>query len=185
VNLVSASGAVTPFTEKVGVPIAVALIALAATVGAAAFAFALGRWADTRAKRRDGYSSATRELVTWAEYPYRIRRRTSDDPTTLDALTEAGHQHQEALRFRATWIRTENRWVARVFDEVRKELGGVLAAACADAWRSQPIAAAEDMILGTWGPAGVDSHIARFERAVSFRFGWRRFAALFGWHPGA
>jgi peptidoglycan/xylan/chitin deacetylase (PgdA/CDA1 family) len=175
---------VTPFTEKVGVPLVVAAIALAATIGAAAMTFALGRWADTLEKRRGAYASATRELVAWAEYPYRIKRRPSDDRDALAALTDAGHALQEALRYRGTWIRAENGWVADVFDAVRADLGAELGASCADAWKSDPIIDAEDMILGDWGPVGVDEHIKRFERAVAFRFGWRRIPALFGWHPG-
>ena len=44
---------VTEFTEHVCLPLTVALVALAATTGAAALSFALGRWAATRAARRE------------------------------------------------------------------------------------------------------------------------------------
>src|SRR4051812_39951649 len=106
---------VSDFTQNVGVPLLVAIIALAATLGAAALSFALARWGDASARRREGYASATRELVAWSEYPFRIRRRTSDDPAVLTALADRGHLHQEALRYRETWILSENRWVAGVF----------------------------------------------------------------------
>ena len=180
-----AKGDVTEFTEHVGVPLLVALIALAATVGGAAVTFALGRLAETREKRRDGYASATRELVAWAEYPYRIRRRPDDTPDVRSALANVGHTHQECLRYRETWIRTENRWVANIFEGVRRDLGATLGASCNDAWNTRPIADAKGMVLGGWGPQGVDDQISRFERAVAFRFGWRRLPALIGWHPGA
>lgn len=180
-----AAGRVTEFTKVVGVPVLVAMIALAATIGAAALSFALGRWALTTASRRDGYAQATRDLVAWAEYPYRIRRRTSDDPGVLGALADRGHAHQEALRYRETWILSENRWVGRVFTEIRTELGAPIASACNEAWATAPVCEASGMTLGGWGPQGVDQHIKRFERAVAFRFGWRRVTAAIGWHPRA
>jgi hypothetical protein len=180
-----ASGKVTDFAAKVGVPVLVAMIALAATIGAAALSFVLSRWADAKAIRREGYAAATRELVAWAEYPYRIRRRTSDDPAALSSLADRGHLHQEALRYRETWILSENRWVGRIFSEVRRDLGAVLGQACNDAWNSEPVSAPGGMMLCDWGPVGVDEYLKRFERAVAFRFGWRRVVGLIGWHRGA
>lgn len=184
-TILGTAGEVTEFTKHVGVPLLVAMIALAATIGAAAIAFALGRWAETRAARRESYSRATRELVAWAEYPYRIRRRTSDEPTVLNLLADRGHEHQEALRYRETWILSENRWVAKVFAEVRRELAALLGPACNEAWATDPVNDAAAMTLGGWGPQCVEEQIKRFERAVAFRFGWRRVVASVGWHPGA
>jgi hypothetical protein len=178
-------GEVSEFAEVIGVPLLVSIIGLIATVGVAALSFAFTRWSDSAARRRDGYAAATRELVAWAEYCYRIRRRTSNDPATLAALTEIGHQCQEALRFRETWISSENRWAGTVFNEVREALASTVGAACAEAWQADPITDPKAMSLGGWGPIGVDEQLRRFERAVAFRFGWRRIAAFFRWHPGA
>lgn len=94
---------VTPFTEKVGVPLLVALIGVLGALAAAAAAYALSRVSDASARRRDGYAEATKELLSWAEYPYRIKRRTDDTPSTLTLLADIGHQHQEALRYRQAW----------------------------------------------------------------------------------
>jgi len=176
---------VSDFTEHVGVPLGVALIGLAATLAAAAVSFSLGRWNDATARRREGYSAGTRELVAWVEYPYRIRRRTSDDLPVLSLLADLGHEHQENLRYRQTWIAAENRWVATVFTEVRSDLAAILGASCNDAWDSGPIRAAGDMTLGAWGPKDVELHLERFENAVGFRFGWRRIVAVVGFRPGA
>lgn len=176
---------VTPFTELVGVPLAVAVIGLIGTVGAAAIAFALNRWNDTVARRRDGYASATRELVAWAEYPYRIKRRASDAPEELTRLANIGHQVQESLRYRETWIASENAWLANVFTEVRGALSAQVGGACAAAWDSEPVTDPAGMNLNGWGPTGVDDQIKRFERAVRFRFGWRRALAVTRWHPRA
>jgi hypothetical protein len=171
--------------EQAGVPLGVALIGLIATIGAAAISFALSRWSETSSRRREGYSSATRELVAWAEYPYRIRRRTTDDPAELSRLANLGNDLQEALRFRQTWVTAEDVWLARVFQEVRDDLGRTVGTACTDAWNKAPISSAAEMNLGGWGPVGVNPHLERFEHAVRFRFGWRRVVAAFGWHPGA
>lgn len=176
---------VTPFTEHVGVPIAVAIVGLLATLGAAAISFALSLWNDTSARRRDGYSTATKELVAWAEYPYRIRRRTSDEPAELTRLANIGHDLQEALRYRQTWITAENGWTGKIFAEVRSDLGAIAGSACANAWNAAPISKASDMNLNGWDPPGIEAHLERFESAVRFRFGWRRLVAVTGWHPGA
>ena len=176
---------VSSFAKDIGVPLTVAVIGLIATLAAAAISFALNRWSATTTARREGYAAATQELVAWAEYPYRIKRRTSDTPEVLTALADRGHTYQEALRYRETWIRSEDPWVAKVFADIRTELGAVVGPSCAEAWQAEPIMAAADMNLGPWGPNGVDAHIARFERAVAFRFGWRRAVGFFGWHPRA
>lgn len=183
--LFATSDKVSPFTEHVGVPLTVALLAFIATVGAAAISFVLSRLGEAKARRRDGYAAATQELIAWVEFPFRIKRRTTDDPATLTALAEVGHRHQEALRYRQTWIRTENRWVGNVYDDVRRDLASIIGPACNDAWGSTPIAKASDMTLGDWGPQGTKRHIARLERALAFRFGWRRVLGFTGWHPGA
>jgi hypothetical protein len=176
---------VSDFTKDVGVPLLVAFIALATSIGAAALSFAFGRWSDTTARRRDGYAAAVQELVGWVEYPFRIRRRTSDDADALAELAERGHALQEALRYRQTWIRSENRWVAEIFAAVRADLGAILSESCNEAWAAEPVTKAADMTLAGWGPRDVDMHLRRFERAVGFRFGWRRIPAIVRWHPGA
>jgi hypothetical protein len=52
---------------------------------------------DAAAKRRDGYASAMKALVARTEFPYRVRRRSSDSPETLTALTQLGNDIQEQL----------------------------------------------------------------------------------------
>lgn len=77
----------------------------------------------------------------------------------------------------------ENRWMAKVFTEIRQDLAATLGPACNDAWTAAPISTAAGMALGAWGPTGVDDQIARFERAIEFRFGWRRWPAAVGIRP--
>ncbi|WP_344013609.1 hypothetical protein [Streptomyces thermospinosisporus] len=58
--------------------------------------------------RRDRYAAAVKVLVARIEYPYRIRRRTSDDPEVLSTLAITGHDLQETLAESRAWIATES-----------------------------------------------------------------------------
>jgi hypothetical protein len=175
---------VTPFTEKVAVPLLVGLLGLVSVVITAAVSTIGGRWAQATNRRRDAYAAAVKTLVAWAEFPYRIRRRTSDDPDELARLVGIGHDLQEQLRCHQTWITTESHWVAAIYRQAMAAITAQVAPACNDAWASQPIAASAGMNLGGWGPHDTLSSILRLQSAIACRFGWRRAAGLFGLHPG-
>lgn len=176
---------VNTFTEKVGVPIAVAVIGLIGALAAAALTFAITRASEAAARRRDGYAEATKELLAWAEYPFRIRRRTSDYPEELTRLANVGHDLQQNLRYRQVWITSENSWLGKIFAEVRADLGVIIGPACTDAWNTPPITTASGMNLNGWGQLATEPQLARFESALRYRFGWRRLPATLGWHPDA
>src|SRR3546814_20804165 len=53
--------------------------------------------------RRDGYANAVRSLIARAEYPYRVRRRISDDPEVLAGLVGRGHDLPEQLEIGRQW----------------------------------------------------------------------------------
>jgi hypothetical protein len=173
------------FVETVGVPIAIALIGFAGVLAAAALSFALSRWSERTSRRRAGYAAATGQLVAFIEYPYRIRRRTSDAPDDLARLANLGHDLQESLQYYEAWVTAEHGWAGGVFRNVRSALAAEVGPACNDAWKTAPVASAAEMTLGGWGPNGAAEHVHRFERAVACRFGWRRWPAFFGWHLGA
>lgn len=177
-------GQVSEMVKDVGIPLAVAIIGLAGSVIVAALSFAMGRWAEAATRRRDGYSAATRTLVRYREYCWRIRRRTSDDADELRRLADVGHEIQEELAYYQLWTRAENVFVGRVFREVRADMAAELGTACNEAWAADPILKARDMTLGDWGPSGLSSHLERFESAVAFRFGWRRLLGVARLHLG-
>src|SRR5690349_14433320 len=81
-----------------------ALAVLGSSVVAGLIGTLLGNTRANAAARRERYAQAVRTLVAWAEYPYRIRRRTSDDATALSALAERGHTLQEQLAESRAWI---------------------------------------------------------------------------------
>ncbi|WP_156628478.1 hypothetical protein [Mycobacterium sp. 1274756.6] len=130
---------------------------------------------DSAAKRREGYAKAVRALVARVEYPYRVRRRTSDDPATLFELAKLGHDIQEQLASARIWIHTESPKLAEIFEDAINAINAAVAAATSDAWDQPPISNASEMNLLGWGAGSQDQHIKRFGRAVERRFGWRRF----------
>jgi hypothetical protein len=154
---------------------------LPAGVIAAVASSTLGRWAQATERRREAYASAVKTLVAWLEYPYRIRRRTSDAPEELARLAGLGHDLQEQLRCHQTWIESESRRVASAYRDALAAIGLLVAPACSEAWKTPPVTKAEGMVLGSWGPgsAGVASVVA-VQQAITERFGCRYVMALVG-----
>jgi hypothetical protein len=152
------------------VPIAVALLGF---LGGLSIAI-LNRRADTEARRRQAYAAAMQVLVEWIEYPYRIRRRTSDDPLELRRLAEIGHDIQQRLRYHRTWVLLEHPPTGRLYAEVLAAVSEKVGAACQNSWTLPPICKAVDMNLAGWGPGSFQPALDRLETAISKRFGWRR-----------
>jgi len=118
--------------------------------------------------------------VAWLEYPYRIRRRTSDTAEELARLAGMGHDLQEQLRCHQTWIETESPRVAATYREALVTLGTLVGPACVEAWRTPPVSTAEGMVLGSWGPGAVGlTSITAVQQAARERFGFRRFVSVF------
>lgn len=131
--------------------------------------------------RRDGYAQAVRTLIARVEFPYRIRRRVSDEPEVLAALAARGNDLQEQLAGWQTWVNAESPLVGRIYNEVLRGIDKAVKPASSDAWIQPPIATAHEMNLGGGGPGDQSSHIARLERAIACRFGWRRIVPGWVW----
>lgn len=174
---------VSTFTEKVGVPLTIGALGLVATLAAAAISLAGSRLSEAAARRREGYSNTVRTLVRYAEFPYRIRRRTSDDPEELRRLVDLGHQIQESLCYDQMWVTADKRWVGEVLRDVRASVAAIAGPVAAEAWDLPPVVAPAGMNLSGWGPNGASDAIERFQVAASCRFGWRRAASLLRWRP--
>jgi len=127
--------------------------------------------------RRDRYAQAVQTLVAWIEFPYRVRRRTSDDPETLAGLANVGHNLQESLACNEAWIATEYPKLARSYAQTRATVNAAVGPALIEAWESPPVTKATEMNLGPWGPARVCAKaIAELQNQVESRFGLRRLA---------
>ena len=65
-------GSVSEMVKEVGIPLALGILAITGSILVAALSFALSRWADATARRREGYGAAKRTLVRYREYCWRI-----------------------------------------------------------------------------------------------------------------
>ena len=132
------------------------------------------RWAEARNDRRQRYADAVRLLVRWSEYPYRIRRRTSNDPGALTRLAEVGHDLQEQLQCHRTWVQAENSRVGSIYSEAILTIKGRTAPWTTEAWQCEPVSDGAGMVLSGWGPGSIEDLLAKLDDAIAARFGWRR-----------
>lgn len=134
----------------------------------------LGNLRAAATARREGYANAVRSLIARGEYPYRVRRRVSDDADVLSGLVERGHDLQEQLAACRTWVASEHRVLGRLFEAALAAIDTTVGPAIKDAWDNPPISVAAGMNLNGWGPGDQWPHVAKLERAIAYRFGWRR-----------
>lgn len=161
-------------TNSNNVWVVVALTLLGSSVIAGLITSVLGNLRVAAGARRDGYASAVRTLISRGEYPYRVRRRVSDEPEVLAALVSMGHDLQEQLAACRMWITSEHRALGGLFDKALADIDATVKQATVDAWNQAPITTAGGMNLNGWGPGDVWPHVASLERAIAYRFGWRR-----------
>lgn len=152
----------------------VAITLLGSSVLAGLITSVLGNLRAAATARREGYANAVRSLIARGEYPYRVRRRVSDDDDVLSALVERGHDLQEQLAACRTWVASEHRVLGRLFEAALAAIDTTVGPAIKDAWDNPPISAATGMNLNGWGPGDQWPHVAKLERAIAYRFGWRR-----------
>jgi hypothetical protein len=129
---------------------------------------------ELAAARRERYAAASRLLAARVEYPYRIRRRTSDAAETLDALAARGHDLQEQLADAHAWVTAECDDLGDLYASTLKCIDEQVASACQQAWQAKPVTTAAGMNVGDFGPRGCQALITRFECSTAWRFGWRR-----------
>jgi hypothetical protein len=154
----------------VNVAIALAGSAVAANVAGGVIA----RLRATADARRERYAAAARLLVARIEYPYRVRRRTSDDPVLIATLADRGHDLQEQLADAKAWVTAESRAMGDLYSRSLIAIDQRVAPACREAWDSDPVDTPSGMNVGDFGPRGVQRCVDRFTCAAHYRFGWRR-----------
>jgi hypothetical protein len=158
-------------SDALVLPVLVAVLTTAATLG-------LARISEAANRRRERYAEAIRTLVAWVEFPYRVRRRTSDDPATLTELATLGHDLQERLACHQAWIATDRPELAECYQRTRAAVSAAVGPAVTEAWSTPPVTRASDMNLGGWGPASAcDRPIAELQHRIEARFGLRRLGA--------
>jgi len=152
----------------------VVLTLLGSSVIAGLITSVVGNLRAAATARRESYANAVRSLIARAEYPYRVRRRVSDDLDGLAALVSRGHDLQEQLAACRTWVNSEHQALGDLFDQALADIDATVKQATVDAWNQAPIATADGMNLDGWGPGDQWPHLARLQRAIAYRFGWRR-----------
>lgn len=120
-----------------------------------------------RARRREGYAEAMAALAAWAEYPYRIRRRTSDQPDELARLVGIGHDLQERLARAQAWIAADDTTLLTVYQASLTAIRTEAAPYLNEAWAAPPITTPAEMALGDWGPLGASALIAALANQLS------------------
>jgi hypothetical protein len=158
----------TPLWLSLGVAV-IGSSVLAAVVGGV-----LTRLRETAAARRDRYAEAVTLLAARAEYPYRIRRRTSDDAAVLKELAEHGHDLQEKLAKARAWATSESPTLGAVYATTLERIDAEVSVCCRDAWTAPPVTSAAGMNLNGFGPRAHQKHIDHFQRCTKYRFGARR-----------
>jgi hypothetical protein len=170
-----AAAARAPSDDKAtNVWVVVALALLGSSVVAGLITSVLGNLRAAATARREGYANAVRSLIARAEYPYRVRRRVSDDPDVLAGLVVRGHDLQEQLAACRTWVASEHRVLGAMFEKALADIDATVKQATGDAWNEAPTTTAAGMNLNGWGPGDQWPHLVALERAIAYRFGWRR-----------
>lgn len=150
---------------------------VAVLLSSSAVAAAFGAVRAGAAERRREYTAAARALTAWAEYPWRIRRRTSDLPEVLTALGGRGHDLQETLADREAWCAAEHEVMGELFAHLRAQLSLSVRPAIEKAWdHNELTAAGGQMNLGDGFTVDsrADELRACFSACLHERFGWRR-----------
>lgn len=152
---------------------------LVAVVGATATLLVAigGAVARERRRRREMYAGAVRVLIGWIEYPYQVRRRTSDDAEELGRLRDIGHELQQDLAYQQALLTGDSKNLGDLYGAVVARVKAQTAPWLAEAWRSAPVSEPAGMILGDWGAGVFHGELATLRTAIGARFGWRRFAA--------
>jgi hypothetical protein len=126
---------------------------------------------------RDGYADSTAVLVAWGEFPYRVARRTSDEPEVGAALVGRGHDAQEALACRRAWVVGESVVMSEVYSAITAQLRPQVAEATQAAWRRASATTGAGMVLSDGQPmpsVEVQRFVDLWCVALRYRFGWRR-----------
>ena len=145
-----------------------------AIISSGALVAVLGRLSEASDRRRRVYAEALSVLVEWIEFPYRIRRRVTDDPVELARLADRGHRIQERLAYYRTWIAAENPALGLRYQAAAERVGEFAGRESRLAWGSPRVSSPEAMNLNDTIPPAPDDVLDDLRKAIANRFGVRR-----------
>jgi hypothetical protein len=112
------------------------------------------------------YAEALATALAWAETPYRIARRTSDDPATLERHALHLHDLQERILFHQQWLNVESPGIAELYRQLVGAVKAIAQQQLKDAWDRPSVTAAGQMNLGGIYPGEVSQECENFVAAV-------------------
>lgn len=128
---------------EVWIPVVAALLGLTGSI----IVLTLEQRERRREDLRQRFSAALADMYAWAEFPYRIRRRSSA-PGASALLAARMSDLQERLRYNASWLALESEAVANAYQQLWSETRTLTAPAMRDAWESPAPTADRDLNLG-------------------------------------
>lgn len=123
---------------------------------------------ESRKLRREGYGEAIAALYAWYEYPFQIRRRTSNSPETLDRLVQLGNENQQRIARSLAWMALDNNTSYLQYQKLVKKVKNIVAKYIKEAWKLPPVLDSVDINLGSWGPKSINNIVKNFLDKISF-----------------
>lgn len=150
------------------------VVAAIIAAGAGFTAFFLERYREALERKRRLASEALSVALLWLEIPYRVRRRTDNNPATLSDLAERIHRLQERQVFHTSWLQVEIPDAHAPYVALLKAVKQQVREYIQAAWRSDPAERPEDMNVGPLFQADVTSEIEGYVQAIRGAVGiWR------------
>lgn len=150
----------------------VGIVLTSALVSAVVTALA-GQWAAVRQARRARYSDVVATLVARMELPYRIRRRTDDEPATLATIRDMFHTSQERVVVDQAWVAADSAKVLEAWKAVRDKLDPWVRDRAQEAWTHDPITGGAAMNLEPpLPPPDIDIELANLQSRIAGATRW-------------
>jgi len=125
-------------------------------------------------RRRDVFSKAFAVVVSYAEYPYVLRRRRASDPEgERIRISEELRKIQADLAYYTSWIATESRQVGEAYTKLVGETRRIAGQQIHDAWLQPPLEEDASMNMPDLGLNELLPYRDQFLSAVRSALGWR------------
>ena len=149
IRVVVNSGPGTPWYKNPGFwAVFVPLIVAAATLWHTQRVSLASRRAERRDRLAAEYGRALADAISWTEMPYRIARRTSDNPDVLSALVQQFHGLQERIEHNLRWLQLDSKAVGDAYEKLVVALKRNTEDDIDAAWEREPITTAAGMNIG-------------------------------------
>lgn len=126
---------------------------------------ALVRLKENRDRRRGEYGRAFAAALGWAELPYRVARRLSNEAEACRPLIEAFHQAQQEILYHRGWLQSISSDIGQTYDELVEGVKSQTAPHLAAAWKGEPVPV-DAMSIGPIYEVDIAAEQAAFITAV-------------------